>query len=227
MKTTKHPVLSGAVARDLGSLRDGEIGFDTMVRRNRRSIQGFARAALRHYAGACLPSVLRALDEDDVEQEVQLALWRAVDAWTPDGGATIVAFARHRALSQVSVIVERVLGWPRTTPGRVARGGHVGPVVMTGFEPRTEDGEVVEIVGEPPTPRPSLREGLEVVSFVAPGTTGRDVVEGVLAGYGLADVAAAAFSDPVRREARDWHDPKDAERDIRAAARAIEQALTH
>jgi hypothetical protein len=77
----------------LNRLRDGEIDFDEFTRATRADWQALARHLMRRWA--CPEAVAL----EDVEQELLVGCWRAVEKFDPTRGVTLSRFCVFNAMS--------------------------------------------------------------------------------------------------------------------------------
>lgn len=194
---------------DLLALRDGSMSFSEFVARNRENIEARARYFLARWPGQTL------LVETDLTQEGLMAVWMAVRSWDPERRTRagdlvpITRYVEYQVGKALESPLRKALGRPSKTRSKPARQVAVEDV-----------GALLEPLAPPQGERlEALERATENVGRLPAECFEREVVERVLEGASLAEVASAIYADPLRRLRHRLDSEEHAIRYTRAAAR--------
>lgn len=187
----------------LHGLRNGDVSFDQFVRQTRTTWERMSSYFLGRWPGQA------AADEDDLRQEMLIAVWRSVSQWDPKRGPTLERYVFYQVGLAATGLLRKMLGNPRK--GK--------PAIWSLPLPKRDP------VMEPPQFRlSSVRQLLEQME-VAGGMEGR-IAGALLRGLSFSDVARALYEDTGKRVELRLGSESQAQARVRAIARRVEARVS-
>lgn len=203
----------------LTALRNGDVSWSRFVAEQRSVVQRLGNYFMRRWDGA---GALVVVEREDIEQEMLLAVWLAVESWDPARTPDIAKYVDYQMGAKAQRVLRRFRGWPAK--------GRPAPAVPV----RLDDAALRRIVervsyrDDAPTQHDDAVRREEALAALArlDDAWQRDVASLVTRGVLDIDTIAARFyAEPGRRIEMQWDCRGDAVRDVRRAVRAATQRL--